>query len=120
MAHNTTTECLLFPGIFSKPVTAQFDQRQGSSDGGAILLKAADRRLGLTESLAACLVDKRQPAKVQHETEELLGQRLRACLWLCRCQRCGSSGRRPGAQAAGGARSGGGRGFGFATHAVAV
>ena len=27
-----------------KPVAAQFDQRQGSSDGGALLLKAADRR----------------------------------------------------------------------------
>ena len=76
LAHDTTTQCLLFPGIFSKPVTAQFDQRQGSSDGGAILLKAADQRLGLTASLAACLVDKRQPAKVQHETEELLGQRV--------------------------------------------
>ena len=76
MAHDTTTQCLLFPGIFSKPVTAQFDQRQGSSDGGAILLKAADQRLGLSESLAACLVDKRQPAKVQHETEELLAQRV--------------------------------------------
>ena len=76
MAHDTTTQCLLLPEIFSKPVVAQFDQRQGSSDGGAILLKAADRRLGLTEALAACLVDKRQPAKVQHETEELLGQRV--------------------------------------------
>jgi hypothetical protein len=76
LAHDTTTQCLLFPGIFSKPVTAQFGQRQGSSDGGAILLKAADQRLGLTASLAACLVDKRQPAKVQHETEELLGQRV--------------------------------------------
>ncbi|MGA9023348.1 MAG: IS1380 family transposase, partial [Terracidiphilus sp.] len=76
MAHDTTTECLLFPEIFSRPVVAQFDQRQGSSDGGAILLKAADRRLGLTEALADCLVDKRQPAKVQHETEELLAQRV--------------------------------------------
>jgi hypothetical protein len=32
---------LLFAEIFSKPVVVQFDQRQGSSDGGAILLKAA-------------------------------------------------------------------------------
>src|ERR1700689_5938319 len=76
MSEDNTTQCLLFPEIFAKPVVAQFDQRQGSSDGGAILLKAADQRLGLTESLAACLVDKRQPAKVQHETEELLGQRV--------------------------------------------
>ena len=76
LADDTTTECLLFPDIFSKPVVAQFDQRQGSSDGGAILLKAADRRLGLTEALAACLVDQRQPGKVEHEMEELLAQRV--------------------------------------------
>lgn len=76
MAHDTTTECLLFPEIFSKPVVAHFDQRQGSSDGGAVLLKAADRRLGLTAALAACLVDERQPGKVEHETEELLAQRI--------------------------------------------
>ena len=76
MTENTTTQCLLFPDIFPKPVVAQFDQRQGSSDGGAILLKAADRRLQLTEALAACLKDERQPGKVDHEMEELLAQRI--------------------------------------------
>jgi hypothetical protein len=69
---------LLFCDIFPKPVVAQFDQRQGSSDGGAILLKAADRRLGLTSSLAACLEDERQAGKVQHELRELLTQRVMA------------------------------------------
>jgi len=53
-----------------------FDQRQGSSDGGAILLKAADRRLGLTSALAACLREERQPGKILHEMEELLTQRV--------------------------------------------
>jgi hypothetical protein len=76
LGHDTTTRCLLFPEIFSKPVVAQFDQRQGSSDGGAILLKAADRGLGLAESLASCLVDARQAGKVEHETEQLLAQRI--------------------------------------------
>jgi hypothetical protein len=42
MTDDSTTQCLLFPGIFRKPVVARFDQRQGSSDGGALLLKAAD------------------------------------------------------------------------------
>src|SRR5258708_18653362 len=55
-----------------------FDQRQGSSDGGAILLKAAERRLGLTSALAAGLRDDRQPGKVQHELSELLTQRVMA------------------------------------------
>jgi hypothetical protein len=75
---HTTTDCLLFPNIFDRPVVAKFDQRQGSSDGGAILLKAAERRLGLTSALAACLRDARQPGKVQHELSELITQRVMA------------------------------------------
>jgi hypothetical protein len=69
---------LLFPDIFDRPVVAKFDQRQGSSDGGAILLKAAERRLGLTSALAAGLRDDRQPGKVQHELRELITQRVMA------------------------------------------
>jgi len=76
LTEHTTTECLLFPDIFERPVIAKFDQRQGSSDGGAILLKAADRRLGLTSALAACLREERQPGKILHEMEELLTQRV--------------------------------------------
>ena len=68
----TTTQCLLFPEIFAKPAVLQFDQRQRSSDGGAILLKAAERRYGLIDSLAGCLEDKRQVGKVDHSLKELL------------------------------------------------
>jgi DDE family transposase len=73
---DSTTQCLLFPEIFSKPVVAKFDQRQGSSDGGAILLKAADRQYGLLACLASCLQDERQPGKIDHSLEELLAQRV--------------------------------------------
>ena len=78
MPEHTTTQSVLFPGIFERPVVAQFDQSQGSSDGGAVLLKAADRGLGLTAALAACLKDERQAVKVDHELEELLTQRIMA------------------------------------------
>ncbi len=78
MTEHTTTQCLLFPEIFDRPVVAKFDQVQGSSDGGAILLKAADQRLGLTEALADCLEDERQPGKIRHEIRELLTQRIMA------------------------------------------
>lgn len=78
MFEDSTTQCFLFPGIVERPVVVQFDQPQSSSDGGAILLKAADRRLGLTEALAACLEDERQAAKVEHEVDELLMQRVMA------------------------------------------
>jgi Transposase DDE domain group 1 len=73
-----TTQCVLFPGIFERPVIAKFDQSQGSSDGGAVLLKAADGKLGLITALAACLRDDRQEAKVRHEIAELLTQRIMA------------------------------------------
>jgi hypothetical protein len=78
LTEHTTTECLLFPDIFDRPVIAKFDQRQGSSDGGAILLKAAEKRLGLTSALSACLRDDRQPGKVKHELGELITQRVMA------------------------------------------
>jgi Transposase DDE domain group 1 len=76
MSEDNTTQCLLFPGIFRKPIVAEFDQREGSSDGGALLLKAADRRYGLLDELSACLRDQRQAAKVDHSLRELLAQRV--------------------------------------------
>lgn len=76
MSEDSTTQCLLFPGIFRKSVVARFDQREGSSDGGALLLKAADRHYGLLSQLTACLRDQRQAGKVDHALGELLAQRV--------------------------------------------
>ena len=78
MSEHNTTQCVLFPGIFRLPVVAKFDQRHGSSDGGAILLRAADQRLGLTSALACALEDERQSKKIKHELGELLTQRVMA------------------------------------------
>jgi hypothetical protein len=60
----------------SKPIIAKFDQPQASSDGGAILLKLIDDRLGLTWRLASALRDGRQPGKVVHPLRDLLRQRV--------------------------------------------
>lgn len=76
-AKPTTQQSVLFPA-FGKPVVAVFDREHSSSDGGAVLLKAADRRLGLVDRLAGCLTDARQPGKISHEIDELLGQRVYA------------------------------------------
>src|SRR6266568_485741 len=76
MSDDSTTQCLLFPGVFRKPVVAQFDQREGSSDGGALLLKAADRHYGLVAGLSSCLRDDRQAGKVDHSLRELVAQRV--------------------------------------------
>jgi hypothetical protein len=61
---------------FVKPVVARFDLPDASVDGGLMLLKALDSQLGLTEQLAGCLDDAREPGKVVHETLELLRQRI--------------------------------------------
>jgi DDE family transposase len=60
----------------SKPVIARFDQPHASSDGGAILLKASDDRLGLTWRLASAIRDRRQAGKVAHPLRDLLRQRV--------------------------------------------
>jgi hypothetical protein len=57
-------------------IVARFDQPSASSDGGAVLLKAVDDRLGLTWRLASALRDRRQPGKVAHPLRDLLRQRV--------------------------------------------
>src|SRR6266702_3513413 len=66
----------MFPNLFRKVVVADFDATQGSSDGGALLLKAADDRLCLTTRLASALRDERDPVRVRHEIGELVRQRV--------------------------------------------
>lgn len=76
MANDTTKQGVLFKGIAKRSVVACFDQAHASCDGGAMLLKACDERLGLSETLAGCLSDGRQQSKVLHSLQELFRQRL--------------------------------------------
>ncbi len=59
-----------------RAVTAKFDSEQISSDGGALLLREVDRRVGLINRLADCFIDYRNPASVRHGVEDLLRQRI--------------------------------------------
>jgi len=72
----TIPQTVLFPDLFNKPLVATFDQPHASSDGGAILLKAAEARYGLIDGFARCLVEDRQPGKVRHALKDLLAQRI--------------------------------------------
>ena len=76
MSQDTSKQSVLFEGLSKKAVIAKFDQDHASSDGGAILLKACDERLQLSETLAACLSDDREQSKVAHSLRELFQQRL--------------------------------------------
>ncbi len=76
MDNHITKQGVLFKGLTKKPLVVRFDQEQASSDGGAVLLKACDERLGLSAAIAACLRDDRQQAKVEHSYQEVFQQRM--------------------------------------------
>lgn len=74
------TECnqerLEFAGHYWQSVVAEFNGEQSSSDGGALLLREADRKLNLTSRLSACFSDLREASRVEHSVEEMLRQRI--------------------------------------------
>lgn len=74
------TECTQssfeFQAHFSRAVRAEFDGGTMTSDAGGLLLREADRRLKLLPRLAACFLDGRDPARVQHPVEEMVAQRV--------------------------------------------
>ena len=76
MTTDTIPQTVLFPDLFDKPLVAKFDREQASSDGGAVLLKAAERVYGLVKAMGRCLADARAPGKIRHTLEDLIGQRV--------------------------------------------
>ena len=80
LAASSTTDCkeqpLLFQDLGLRKVAADFSGGTLSSDGGVLLLRQVDINLGLTQSLAQCFHDRRQPVYVDHSVRQLLAQRL--------------------------------------------
>ena len=76
------TECKqiewAFPSVKSRKVRADFRGGAITSHGGVLLLRQADRKLGLTREVARFISDKRVAGKVEHSTESLLRQRVYA------------------------------------------
>ncbi len=74
------TECIQerfsFTAHFSRCVQAEFTAGRVSSDGGALLLREADRRINLLGRLASCFLDGRAPLLVKHGLSEMLSQRI--------------------------------------------
>jgi hypothetical protein len=74
------TECsqesFSFTAHFSRRVEARFTAGQVSSDGGALLLRAADRKINLLQRVAQCFTDSRTPWRVEHRLPEMLAQRI--------------------------------------------
>jgi hypothetical protein len=65
-----------FPAVGGKKITAAFDGGRLTSDGGVMLLAAAERRLGIVDKLAALIADPRDPNLVTHSVADILRARV--------------------------------------------
>lgn len=74
------TECeqefLNFPSFDRRKIETNFEGGNVSSDGGLMLLRQADRRLGLVAALDRALPDPRKPELITHRQSDLLRQRI--------------------------------------------
>jgi len=68
----------LFEPTFNRAIKLRQADPRITSDAGALLLREADHRLGLTADLAAQLSDPRDPARTRYTQVELLRQHLYA------------------------------------------
>jgi hypothetical protein len=65
-----------FARHFSREVQAEFTANHVSSDGGALLLREADRRICLLSRVGSCFEDGRNQEQIEHRVEEMLAQRI--------------------------------------------
>ena len=64
------------PSVARKKVSVAFDGGMLSSNGGVLLLRGVERRLGLAARLAGCIRDRRNPESILHTVEEMLRLRM--------------------------------------------
>lgn len=64
------------PSVCRKKVSVGFDGGRLSSDAGVLLLRGAEKKLGLAGRLASCLRDRRDPDLIEHTMEEMLKLRM--------------------------------------------
>ena len=65
-----------FEAHFSRRVVAEFTGARLTTEGGALLLREADRKIGLLRRVVSCFRDARDPQRIEHELSEMLVQRV--------------------------------------------
>jgi hypothetical protein len=66
------------PAVRRKKLTVDFDGGSQSSDGGLLLLREAERSVGICARLAGSLTDRRDPSRIEHSLVELIKTRVLA------------------------------------------
>jgi Transposase DDE domain group 1 len=75
-----STECnqfvLGFHPLKQREIRAQFDGGAITSDGGGLLLREVEKRIGMLRQFAACFTDYRNADLIEHTVEEMVAQRV--------------------------------------------
>jgi hypothetical protein len=75
-----STECnqfvLGFHPLKHREIRAQFDGGAITTDGGGLLLREVEKRIGIVRQFATCFRDYRNPDLIEHTVEELVAQRV--------------------------------------------
>jgi hypothetical protein len=64
------------PAVAGKKVSVGFDGGMLSSNGGVLLLRDVERRLGLAARIAGCVTDRRDPTRIDHTFAEMIRARM--------------------------------------------
>ena len=62
--------------VEGKELCARFDGGRLSSDGGVLLFPGIERRLGISDLLASCVTDERDPASTTHTYADMIRARM--------------------------------------------
>jgi hypothetical protein len=65
-----------FSKVKNRQIEINFTGGDISSDGGVLLLREADRRIGMTNELAKIFVDEREASRVTHSMQLMIKQRV--------------------------------------------
>lgn len=71
-----TADQMSFGCLGRRVIEANFQGGALSSDGGLMLLRQVDRKIGLSAAVAAALCDPRDPERITHPLRDLVAQRL--------------------------------------------
>ena len=75
-----STECnqfvLGFHPLKHREIRAQFDGGAITTEGGGLLLREVEKRIGIVRQFAACFRDYRNADLIEHSVEELVAQRV--------------------------------------------
>ena len=76
MNQTSDSPALEFSPVGDKSIHASFDGGNISSDGGLVLLKEVEQRLGVIKAMESCIQDQRDQRYTDHSYQTLLTQRV--------------------------------------------